>query len=409
MLLLAAWLVIASVLYAVVDVFLFGYIARIFPANLPYYFDFGARTFFQYSKRGDIPENYIAIFGDSYAEGQGDWFLTNQYKRMPDTQATHLLYKSTGRDVVTFGVAGAGSSAAYLEYPSVALGYIRSLWFYDIKDPDIIFLYFYEGNDIQDNDFDYQKTYLPKGYDPQRLDDIQYFSDYVKKEYLEPNEAYRGIYQNGISNNFLMARFAKYVVTAVVAGISNGTFGHQEAILPASLLESAEVSINGKVVLVPRLLQAPPIDRTEEERRIALKFFENSIKLVALSYPHSKIGVVYVPAPASGYTFISEMIDIDTGKPQSAYPTALLNPASNLLCQDVLSVVMNAGMFFHDTRLALRQAAATEFIHGPNDWNHFSETGYRVLAKELFSFYQRIEQEAGSQHEHGSSSCATLQ
>jgi hypothetical protein len=34
-------------------------------------------------------------------------------------------------------------------------------------------------------------------------------------------------------------------------------------------------------------------------------------------------------------------------------------------------------------RPALRAAAATTVIHGPRDWNHFNNAGYRVLGETL--------------------------
>jgi hypothetical protein len=34
-------------------------------------------------------------------------------------------------------------------------------------------------------------------------------------------------------------------------------------------------------------------------------------------------------------------------------------------------------------RPALRAAAAKALIHGPRDWNHFNDAGYRVLGETL--------------------------
>jgi lysophospholipase L1-like esterase len=33
-----------------------------------------------------------------------------------------------------------------------------------------------------------------------------------------------------------------------------------------------------------------------------------------------------------------------------------------------------------DTTVALRMAGKQELQHGPNDWNHLNETGYRTLS-----------------------------
>lgn len=407
-LLSASWLAIFSCCYLFFEIFIFRYIGKVIPANIPYYFDFGTRTFFQYSKSGAIPENYIAIFGDSYAEGQGDWFFNSQFKRMPDTQATHLLYKSTHQDVVTFGVAGAGSIPAYLEYPAVSIQYIRSLWLYDIDDPDTIFLYFYEGNDIQENNSDYTDIYLKNGYDPDKLDDIAYFESFVSNEYIKVDETYIKSHNQNISNNFITARFFKFIISGIWEAISNGTFGQRETLEPQILDNPIDALMNGKKVQTPGLLQSPPLDKSKEEIQVALTIFENSIKLVKKNYPKSRIGLVYIPSPASTYQFLPGTIAIPTNKSDALHATVEIAPASNLLCNQIRAITIKNNINFHDTRQAIRQAATHGFLHGPGDWNHFSETGYRVLADEIYSFYKQINNKTASKNGIVSESCVTL-
>lgn len=54
------------------------------------------RILAQSSKRGLLPNEYIAIAGDSYAVGAGDWLeevRKNSFFGSPDYSAAHLIYE----------------------------------------------------------------------------------------------------------------------------------------------------------------------------------------------------------------------------------------------------------------------------------------------------------------------------
>ena len=46
---------------------------------------------------------------------------------------------------------------------------------------------------------------------------------------------------------------------------------------------------------------------------------------------------------------------------------------------DVLALQGHSGMQFIDATPALRAAASSSTIYGPNDWDHLNRTGYQVL------------------------------
>lgn len=401
-----SWILIFFVCILMIEAFFFGSLYRLLPPAIPFYQDRGINIFSQYSKRGDLPEHYIAIFGDSYAEGQGDWGIREQSRRMPDTQATHLLYKATGRDVVTFGVASSGSVAGYLLHPDAVIAYVKSLWFYDIKDPEIIFLYFYEGNDIIDNYFDYKNYYEASHYDPGKINDLEYFEKFYKKEFLEEEETYQQALDNSVSKNFIFSRTFYKIAHDIIRALIDGTLDtHSEPDL-AETSDTAKILVGNKALPVPDRIQTAPLDRTEDETRIALAFFQNSIRLVARKYPSARIGVILIPSPGTIYHFATPTIETDTEKLQKAYPTTELVGASNRLCKQVREVTLKSGLDFHDARPAFRDAATDQLIHGPVDWNHFSEPGYRILAAQLLEFYKGM---GADSPEHVATECASLE
>src|SRR5512140_385907 len=68
----------------------------------------------QTTKAAAVPRNYVAIMGDSYAEGLGDWLLQAGDDDSRGFNAAHVIHEMTGWDVVSFGKAGAGSAEAFV-------------------------------------------------------------------------------------------------------------------------------------------------------------------------------------------------------------------------------------------------------------------------------------------------------
>ena len=124
------------------------------PLRLYGLIDKDLRVLAQSSKKNQIPKDYIALTGDSYAVGAGDWLnqvLGNHFWDSPDYSAAHLIHKKTGIDVVSFGRAGAGSFDGIWLEPVTQFLYINSVRDYKLSPPKDILIFFYEGNDVYDN------------------------------------------------------------------------------------------------------------------------------------------------------------------------------------------------------------------------------------------------------------------
>jgi hypothetical protein len=105
----------------------------------------------QSTKIGFAPRDYIAILGDSMAEGLGDALLAAGQNQARAFHAAHVIPDLTGRDVVSFGRGGSGSAEGLVRQPARILQGSRCLSFPTIEEPRQIFAYLYEGNDNQDN------------------------------------------------------------------------------------------------------------------------------------------------------------------------------------------------------------------------------------------------------------------
>jgi hypothetical protein len=63
------------------------------------------------------------------------------------------------------------------------------------------------------------------------------------------------------------------------------------------------------------------------------------------------------------------------------FPVSSVYETSHRICERIRAVSIDQGTGFIDARPALRQEARRRAVHGPRDWNHLNEAGYRVLGK----------------------------
>ena len=112
------------------------------------------RILAQSSKKTQFPKEYIAITGDSYAVGAGDWSTEihrSSFFGSPAYSPAHLIHERTGIDVVSFGRAGAASFDGIWSEPVSQFLYINSIRDYKLSPPKHLLIFFYEGNDVYDD------------------------------------------------------------------------------------------------------------------------------------------------------------------------------------------------------------------------------------------------------------------
>ena len=151
--LLNALLVLASLLvfYVVGEVVFFRLELPYVSLNLKPHVPERAGVFMQSSISGRVPHGYIGLLGDSYAEGIGDWLLsTGGQARLPHHSAD-VIHEILHRDVASFGHASDGSMRAMVLRTAQTLRDGACFLFPAIENPKEFVVYFYEGNDINDN------------------------------------------------------------------------------------------------------------------------------------------------------------------------------------------------------------------------------------------------------------------
>ena len=367
------------------------------------------RVLGQSSKSSVIPKNYIALVGDSYAQGQGDWLKkmirSNRYRGTnPDYHSGHIIYRRTGTDVITYGMGGAGSIKGLITAPIISHLYINSLWPYTLDQPKRILIYFYEGNDFIDN-APYPFIESLNASVGEALYDTQHFDELLQKGALERYPQYKddSPFRHFIFAGFLgtgwenlkkeitrgKRKLKRWIKSMKREQVYQTSFRSKPLpILRVSLNSPSKPGssqqniavINGENVTLPAYLQGPPVTLQPEQMKRGLYIFERCLLFMARFFTQSEISIIYIPGPASVYSMVGPNITYEDGKGKEA-PKETITKASQEGCRSIKEVAQRNGFQFLDTRPYFRELAKTKILHGPEDHQHLNRDGQTLLAE----------------------------
>ena len=354
------------------------------------------RPLAQSSKTGTVPERYVALIGDSNAQGAGDWLLEVDANRNPAYYSAHLLREQTGRDVISFGASGAGSLRAMGTEPQAYVDALQRTWRYRLPDPELLLVYFYEGNDLQDNLRDLDHTYAPGGFDAARIYDGDYFRDFVRKTAPERTPVAEEVATWHWTDNFFLARFVLRIANAAL----DRSWQQADPVPDWSPGRVNRARIGGEERALPDGLQAPPLELSADDVELALWADAQAFALLRERFRGTRALVVYLPAPLSLYRVSSAEVDIQVqrGDGPTRFPRSALVERGDHVCERVAEITLAGDGEFLDARPALWAAAAEGPIHGPRDWKHLNRVGQERLADAV----------AAAIEEGGKGGCASL-
>jgi len=323
----------------------------------------------QSTKAGFVPRDYIAILGDSMAEGLGDALLAAGNNEARAFHAAHVVRELTGRDVVSFGRGGSSSAEGLVRQPARILAGSRCLIFPTIEDPARIFAYFYEGNDIQDNLAFAQKVAKKIG-----RSDNEAVDRFLSDEYGTFASWRCHLYLFDIASRMTRFFYKYYYV---------GVDPYQHTYTPGG----SGILVAGRTIDAPAPLDGPAIEVGDADIASGITVFDRSLAWLKARFPHVPITVAYVPTALSIYqltgpSYRYSIEPRDDGKSDWA-TAAQIARNSDLICNLVRSASARHEVGFLDTRPALREAGSKQLLHGPVDWVHFNEQGYRALGQAL--------------------------
>jgi hypothetical protein len=355
-------LVSVTLTYLAASFLIFRFFLPDLSLNLRPHFPDRAEVFAQTSKGVYAPHDYVALLGDSYAEGQGDGLLAAGGDRAKLIHSAHILHRLTGRDVISLGIGGAGSAQAMVRMPTRILR-DRCFVYPVLEAPRQMLVYFYEGNDLDENG--YVVNMAAQIYGAPTRETI---TRYIEAQYatLSPSRCYTELAET----TFKMARFLT----------------NRDSFETLRKPSAHNKVLAGGVVNPAPALQKPPYELAPARIDDALVVFDVSLAWLKRNFPDSAITMVYLPSPAAIYRHADAAVDAYTDWPLNnvrSAPVGDIDAASQRTCEQIRKLTMAQGVRFLDMRPALRAAAANTLIHGPRDWNHFNDAGYRVLGETL--------------------------
>jgi hypothetical protein len=345
--------------------FVLPYISFNIRPHLPDRADF----FLQNSKSHYVPRDYIALLGDSYAAGVGDWLLQNGGKADRPYHSANVIHDLLSRDVASFGRVNIGSAQAMVQRVTRILDDEYCYLFPRIETPSRFLVYFYEGNDLDDNYQLLLNDVKPRG--GRLANEIDQFLD---QRLAKPSPwACHGHFGDML---FRMGRYAVKYSWRPPAVID----------LPDTL---NPVMIAGQKRTAGEF-QAPPLLMNNAEMDAAVTVYARSLAWLRRRFPDVPITVVYIPSPPSVYRHIGEHVLVkevlapsDPAGPTFKFGLRVspdrIQARSLMTCEKIHDASLRGGAGFIDARPTLREVAAGRFVHGPRDWNHLNEAGYRAL------------------------------
>ncbi len=350
--------------------------------------------FAQPSKKAALPEpGFVAIFGDSYAEGLGDHLMKVIGDGNPKFHAGHFLHDLTGRDVLSFGVRGGNPvfTLGYFAANSVA-GIDR---YAGVKLPDAgdVLAYVYEGNDITD---------VMSGIESDEVADPGHIARQIEKMASDGKKRARR-HWTVFGNAHLadtMGRLIKLSYKNITRKKSLRLLQSEDPSFRAggayredwTRYEASKyfVLTGGKKIPYPSPTVEPVAFHSRRDIEVSAVYFQAGFRALRALFPRARLWVVYIPSPVNAYELAQPEIVLqdriiksgrDYAGPITLFSDAALAEKSDAICNEVAKRALETGARFIDTRPALREASRrTGYLHGPNDPGHFNKAGYEALA-----------------------------
>lgn len=246
--------------------------------------------------------------------------------------------------------------------------------------PDIFIVFFYEGNDLNDNLHDLELRY-DGDHEPGVPLDPNAFGRFVKDTIVVADPLYVEARGFRWHDNLFLAEFA-YRTARRVAKVA--IHGEEAYAPPPPEWHPGPVNtavVGGEIVDIPDVFQGPALELTDDEIDLAVEVFGHALRHLREYFPDSAVGVVYLPSPLSSYELASRSVSCQTyhGR-EGLYPTELAVERSDSIAGRIEEATEQQGCAFVDARQHMRRASATQLVHGPRDWKHYNRAGLDALA-----------------------------
>ncbi len=379
---LALLISVISGTFLVLEYFIEDYLITKTPIKFHFSLPPGLSVLAQSSKSERIPKNYIAIVGDSYAQGKGDWLLEIDPSSNAAFHSAHALQKLTGRDIVSFGKSGASNVKGWVREPIARYQFIHNNIDDSFKQPEIILAYFYAGNDLLENVSQIRESFIPKYGEPALNDDDtwnEFFLNSIAKRKMGP-----------FNNNSNLGWLPRATFKVIKNELKTKKVGEELGDIHIQHTgKTNSVWVKNEEIKIPDNLQSPGMELSDKETNLGFLTYTKSLKYLKKFFNKSQIIVVYIPSVVESYDKVSKLISIsniitkDASKHEEIHNASKLMQRSDEISGRVKSIAESLDLSFIDTRRDIRAASTEQLIHGPIDWKHYNRRGYETLAQSI--------------------------
>ncbi len=305
-------------------------------------------------KRSDDP--YIAVLGDSYAVGIGDWNAGRRSRHDP-YYSGDVISERLGLPVLSFGKNGASSVEALVTNPGRIMNADSCFLLDSPAQPQSLVVYVYEGNDFNDNLLDFEDI---------ATSDISKrgIADFIEQESKSARDVPCYVYISKLAVN-------------LISGYVRGLFTRDETL---SGTTGQAVQQAGRTGYIANRLQGPALELDEPALASSFEVLRRSLDHLMLRFPRIPVLIVDVPSVLTPYRLLADKVTTATyhgGK--SVWETGSVRSRSDALCARLQALAKSKGALFLDARPILAKAAEQRMIHGPLDWKHLNQAGQIAL------------------------------
>lgn len=302
--------------------------------------------------------NKILFVGDSYTQGAGDAYRDGIY----DYSIAHLLARDKDVSVYNAGLGGHGNLAAAKN--AIWLDKLFKLSFVqeDLPSFDKIVIFFYEGNDLNNNLKEYEIFDHPDSIQKIiRLSEPS-FSDSIWYGYLA------GLDMVDLN----MGRIIDFSLDM----FSSDTSKHDP--INSDPEYKNEIHAGHSLWLAPPL-QAAAVELNNNELDNTIQMFFNSILALKEYFKVEHLEIVYIPSPTTIYSR-PEIIEIQSYENRKFFISSLENSnKSKLIRERIQNFARQHKITFADSTDKLIIEARNQLLHGPKDEKHLNKIGYEIL------------------------------
>jgi len=347
-------------------------------------------TFYPDTYNKNNLKEYVAILGDSYSMGVGDAYLNGAH----DYSLAHHLYKNDTKNYLNFGRAGYGSISAVSNL--IMINKLTNLpnLIEDLEKPKSIIFVFYEGNDLEENIFEYnllaRSNENVSDFVARRINENVKLSNFDKLTNIFPIFSFLQKIYSHLGNLFNRIVNINDIneVGSLIADRIKKLFGYT-IVLDAPKVDP--LTYVNSILTLDKIdnvqpLQSAAVILNEEQTVIALEVFFESMKYLKSWSQIDNIIILYIPSPISSYSW-EEPITYEFKNPADGLvgkinkTTNKKNRENSIFIRDKINYFSKRNNFlFLDATNFVIEKSKEIILHGPLDWRHFNYVGYKNIS-----------------------------